>query len=295
MRVLILGGGPLGAELHRHLRPDHEVRAQGRADRPADLDAILAEIREHRPNLVVHAAGPALDRQVHDPDTTLSWNVRVPAALAGEADRWGVPLVHVSSASVFDGRKGTPYTEDDAPAPTDPIGRTALLGEQAVAAGVGPAVIFRTGWIYDQGDLVGRPPHRPETLEASTRVSPTWARDAAVAVWRALGVLAGPGSVSGSVLGARLRPGDRRIFHLAAEGGADAGELEAHVDRVGSRFGLATWVDTGAPGEDAEPGLDYRLDAGRLEAEAGIRLPDWRVGVESCLRDVAARRELLTV
>lgn len=295
MRVLILGGGPLGAELHRHLRPDHEVLARGRADRPADVDAILADIREHRPGLVVNAAAPALSRQVHDPDTTLSWNVRVPGVLAAEADRWSVPLVHVSSASVYDGRKGAPYVEDDAPAPSDPIGRTTLLGEQSIDAGAGPAVIFRTGWVYDQRDLVGRPPHRPDTLAASTRVSPTWARDAAIAIWRALEALAGEDGIPGPALRARLRPGRERLFHLAAEGGADAAELESQVELTGSRLGLQTWVDPDPREEPERAALDYRLDAGRLETETGVRLPDWRVGVESCLRDVAARRELLTV
>ena len=43
-------------------------------------------------------------------------------------------MVYVSSNEVFDGEKGAPYNEDDAPNPINDYGRRSSQGEQAVAA-----------------------------------------------------------------------------------------------------------------------------------------------------------------
>ena len=63
------------------------------------------------------------------------------------ADR-GVRLIHLSTDYVFNGRKGTPYVEDD---PVDPLsyyGVTKLAGEQEVLASGARATIVRTQSLY---------------------------------------------------------------------------------------------------------------------------------------------------
>ena len=69
--------------------------------------------------------------------------------LAGETARRGIPLIHLSTDYVFDGRKGAPYIETDAPAPLNVYGQSKLAGERAVAAAQSAACrSCAPSWVY---------------------------------------------------------------------------------------------------------------------------------------------------
>src|SRR5262249_27193954 len=81
-------------------------------------------------------------------DLAFAVNAAAPAKLAEETARRGIPLVHISTDYVFDGRKRMPYVETDATAPLNVYGHSKLEGEQAVAAANPRHVILRTSWVY---------------------------------------------------------------------------------------------------------------------------------------------------
>ncbi|MCA1995416.1 MAG: dTDP-4-dehydrorhamnose reductase, partial [Coleofasciculus sp. S288] len=57
-------------------------------------------------------------------------------------------LIHVSTDYVFDGKKNTPYTEEDTPNPINAYGQSKLLGEQGVRKTCDRHIILRTAWVY---------------------------------------------------------------------------------------------------------------------------------------------------
>jgi dTDP-4-dehydrorhamnose reductase len=57
----------------------------------------------------------------------------------------GAPLIYYSSDYVFDGSKGEPYLESDAPNPLGTYGRTKLHGEAAAGEA---AWIVRSSWLF---------------------------------------------------------------------------------------------------------------------------------------------------
>ena len=59
-----------------------------------------------------------------------------------------MPFIHISTDYVFDGRKPSPYHEDDLTAPLGVYGRSKLEGEQAVLGAHPDAMILRTSWLY---------------------------------------------------------------------------------------------------------------------------------------------------
>jgi dTDP-4-dehydrorhamnose reductase len=59
-------------------------------------------------------------------------------------------LIHVSTDYVFDGKKKTPYTENDEVNPINVYGASKLKGEQYIREICDKFFIFRTSWLYSQ-------------------------------------------------------------------------------------------------------------------------------------------------
>jgi dTDP-4-dehydrorhamnose reductase len=114
----------------------------------ADAPAVRARLDGFRPDLIVHCAALAdADRAQREPDLARRLNVDVPATLAQAARRLGAKLLFVSTDLVFDGRKGAPYVEDDAPCPLSLYGQTKLDAERIVRAECHAWLIARTSLI----------------------------------------------------------------------------------------------------------------------------------------------------
>lgn len=64
--------------------------------------------------------------------------------------RLDIPLVHISTNYIFDGKQLNPYKETDAPAPINEYGRTKYAGEMLIESSGCKYVIIRTGWVYSQ-------------------------------------------------------------------------------------------------------------------------------------------------
>jgi dTDP-4-dehydrorhamnose reductase len=151
MRILIAGRvGQVASALVPRLRAEgHEVTAL----EPPELDltsreGVAAAVAAARPELVVNAAAyTAVDRAEDDPALAYAVNRDGVGWLAAEAARIGAPLVHFSTDYVFDGLKGAPYTETDAPNPLGVYGRSKLEGEQAALAANPRTAVLRTAWV----------------------------------------------------------------------------------------------------------------------------------------------------
>lgn len=115
----------------------------------ADPYAVRAAIDVQRPAAVVNAAGySAVDRAERDQEAAAAANVTGPAVFAAACAEAGVPLIHLSSAYVFDGTKKGAYVENDRVAPLGVHGRTKAEGEARVREGTKRHVILRTSWLY---------------------------------------------------------------------------------------------------------------------------------------------------
>src|SRR4051812_48179196 len=149
--ILLTGvNGQLGFELARVLRPFGAVIATDRGTLDlANADAIVALVREIKPQLIVNAAAyTAVDLAETETALANAVNARAPGILAEEAKRIGAVLIHYSTDYVFDGERTTPYPED---APTHPLnvyGASKLEGERAIEASGAHALILRTSWVY---------------------------------------------------------------------------------------------------------------------------------------------------
>ncbi|MCL2623926.1 MAG: NAD(P)-dependent oxidoreductase, partial [Planctomycetaceae bacterium] len=85
----------------------------------------------------------------HEPQVAELVNAEAPAILAAEAERRNIPIIHLSTSYVFDGKDQTePYTENDHTNPLSVYGRSKLSGEQRVRDLCDRHLIFRLSSIY---------------------------------------------------------------------------------------------------------------------------------------------------
>jgi len=151
MRILLLGkNGQVGWELNRHLASLGELVALSRQDLDlTDITRLRAVIRDIRPDLIVNASAYThVDQAEHEEEIAYQVNAKAVEVMASEAERLGIAIVHYSTDYIFDGEKGSPYTEDDRPNPINAYGRTKLAGENFLRQSKVPNFIFRTEWIY---------------------------------------------------------------------------------------------------------------------------------------------------
>lgn len=150
--VLVLGHrGMLGRDLLARLQS---------SGRPAigldveEIDITQAQdvrsiIEDHHPALVINcAAYTAVDRAESEPDLAFAVNRDGPGNLADVCHDPGIPLIHISTDYVFDGKADRPYRETDAVNPINVYGRSKWEGEQVVRTRLARHLIVRTAWLY---------------------------------------------------------------------------------------------------------------------------------------------------
>ena len=102
-----------------------------------------------RCDAVINAAAYTdVDLAESDEAAAIAINAEAPSRISVETARLGIPLIHISTDYVFDGRKGAPYLEHDKIGPLNAYGRSKAAGEQGVRSGNPRHVILRTSWVF---------------------------------------------------------------------------------------------------------------------------------------------------
>jgi dTDP-4-dehydrorhamnose reductase len=295
--ILLTGAdGQVGWELRRTLAPLGRVVAVRRADVDlADEGALRALVRELRPAAIVNAAAyTAVDRAETERELAFAVNATAPGVLAEESARLGVPVVHYSTDYVFDGTKGAPYTEDDPVTPLGVYGESKLAGDRAILVSGAAHLVFRTSWVYAARGrnfllTMLRLAHEREELRVvvDQRGVPTPARLIAETTAQVLGRFA---------TGAGFAIPEQRwgVYNLAARGETTwHGFAEAIVAldprREAQRCRAVTAITTAEFPTPARRPAYSVLEPARLEGAFGVRMPEWREGLELVMGELSAR------
>ena len=153
MRLYVIGTEGQVARSLREAAIQHPDIVMGCGGRP-DVDILRPDLVEKAflafsPDMVINpAAYTAVDRAEAEPELAFATNRDGAGIVATAAARLGVPILHLSTDYVFDGKKESPYIETDPVRPESVYGRSKLEGEYAVAAANQRHIILRTAWVY---------------------------------------------------------------------------------------------------------------------------------------------------
>ncbi len=150
LKVLQFGAtGQVGQALAAAAGEAVDLTILSRADIDlTDLAAIRAAILAADCDLVWNAAAfTQVDKAEAEPETAFAVNAAAPGAMAAASAERGLPFVHLSTDSVFDGQTDRPYVETDPARPISVYGRSKLAGEQAVLAHPRTTVL-RVSWVF---------------------------------------------------------------------------------------------------------------------------------------------------
>jgi dTDP-4-dehydrorhamnose reductase len=144
-REAVAAGRPVALAVHHHASDLPELKVVR-----ADLTVPRAArdlLRRIEPQWVVNcAAFTNVDECERNPARSHALNVELPRLLAEACAEAGAGLVHISTDSVFDGKRGS-YSEEDEAAPVNVYARSKLEGERAVEDEYPEALVLRTNFI----------------------------------------------------------------------------------------------------------------------------------------------------
>lgn len=127
MYLVTGSNGQLGSELKRLLGDKADYTDRNLLD-ITNPEAVRLVVNPERYQAVINcAAYTAVDKAEDDAETAARINIEGPANLAVS----GVPLIHISTDYVFDGKNYVPYIETDPARPKSVYGCTKFEGEKS--------------------------------------------------------------------------------------------------------------------------------------------------------------------
>ena len=276
MRVVVTGAaGQLGHDLRQALAGCEIV--------PLDLPAFdLTDVSCGQcivgaaPDVVIHAgAYTDVDGAEREPARAMAINAEGTARVAQAAEQVGARLLYISTDYVFDGKKGSPYAEDDRPAPLNVYGRSKLAGEKEALAGCTNVLVVRTAWLYGNAGrnfvktIMALADERPVLrVVADQHGCPTRAEDLAKAISALIG-----NEIQG-------------ILHVTNEGECSWYEFAQEIIRLSGRPATVEPIMTDQTDRPAARPAYSVLSAERRR-RLGIKMPHWKEALNGYIRRVA--------
>ena len=156
MKILITGANGMLAKSVKERLEGNELICTDVAELDiTNEENVLKKVSEIKPEYIINcAAFTAVDKAETAGEVVEKINADGPRNLAKAAKENDCVLVHISTDYVFGGDLDVEkdYKEDDPKSPVTAYGITKLHGEEAIKENTDKYYIFRTAWLYGDGN-----------------------------------------------------------------------------------------------------------------------------------------------
>ena len=159
-RIYIAGcGGMLGEAFHQQFVSDYELKCTDKDVNEdwltyldfRDRDAYRADVEAYSPEFLFHlGAYTDLEYCEEHPDDAYVTNTLAVEDAVHIANDLDIPILYVSTAGIFDGRKSA-YDDWDQPNPLGVYARTKYMAERFVVQSARRHLVCRAGWMMGAG------------------------------------------------------------------------------------------------------------------------------------------------
>jgi dTDP-4-dehydrorhamnose reductase len=283
MKILILGHkGMLGSDLMLRLMTAHNVTGRDVDDfdiaSENDCGRVVAECS---PEVVINAAAYTnVDACETDREGCFAVNAVGVQNMALACRGKGITLVHFSTDYIFDGRKGTPYEEEDPPAPLNVYGASKLAGERFLQTLSESYLLIRTAWLYGRNgrNFVKAILEKASTVKELDVVddqigSPTYSWDLAAAV---------------ELL---IEGGHKGVFHVTNRGRCSWYEFACKILQYAGRNDVTVRpIPSDRLSRPAVRPAWSVLSCRKFFMASGKTLPYWQIALKNYLEQAGSRK-----
>ena len=196
MKILITGAnGMLAKAVENELKNEKLILTDVSELDITNLENVRKVVKENKPEYIINcAAYTAVDKAEEQKELARKVNADGPKNLAIVAKEENCTLIHISTDYVFGGDKDVNevYTEEEEKNPVTVYGITKLEGEKNILNMCPKYYIFRTAWLYGDGNNFVRTmlklghEHDEINVVADQHGSPTYSVDLANIIHQAI-------------------------------------------------------------------------------------------------------------
>jgi dTDP-4-dehydrorhamnose reductase len=153
MKILVTGArGQLGKKIIDILKTEHQLILTDVHNMDiTDLETIRNIIKKEIPDYIIHtAAYTQVDKAEEEIELCRKINSYGTRNMAILSKEYNIKLIYISTDFVFDGKKTSPYSEDDIANPISVYGLTKYEGEEFIRLICEKYYILRVSWLFGE-------------------------------------------------------------------------------------------------------------------------------------------------
>ena len=241
-----------------------------------DENAVKEFVKNNNFKCIINcSAYTAVDKAENDIELATKINVDGVRNLA----KTNIPLIHISTDYVFNGKNNVPYVETDTTDPMSVYGKTKLEGEKEVLKYSKSAIIIRTAWLYSQfGNNFLKTMLRLGKERESLNVvfdqigTPTYAMDLAGVIFK--------------ILQSGKYENMKEIYHFSNEGVCSWYDFAVEIMKeVNLNCKVKPIESKDYPTLAVRPSFSV-LNKSKIKKDFGVEIEHWRMAMVECLRNV---------
>lgn len=243
-----------------------------------DIDSIRKFVQGKNIKLIINcAAYNNVDKAELEMELCKKLNTYAPRDLAIVANEIKADYITYSTDFVFDGTKGSEYTEEDAPNPISFYGRTKYEGEKEVLNVKPNSYIIRTSWVFGVANnnfntqVINWSKSKDVLSIVDDQISsPTYSKDLAYYSWKL------------------IETGKYGLYHFSNDGIASKYDQARYVlEKIGwqGKLNRAKTKDFNLPAQRPEYS---KLNSGKIQEVLGLKIPSWKDGIKKYLHEIKA-------